>query len=116
MCFKLAKGGIAVKLESFRKAWASGCKRAGVAGLLFHDLRRSAVRNLVNAGVPEKVCMSISGHKTRAIFDRYHIVNDKDRANAARKLEVFFKDQPTAENGHKMGTNCTEMQQPTLPN
>ena len=112
VCFKLEKGGNAVKLESFRKAWASGCTRAGVSGLLFHDLRRSAVRNLVRSGVPEKVCMSISGHKTRAVFDRYSIVNDSDRAAAARKLETFFKKQNRA----KTGTNCTEIQQHVLPN
>jgi len=83
--------------SGIRKAWASACTRAGVPGLLFHDLRRSAIRNLRRAKVSEPVAMKFSGHKTAAVFRRYDITDFADLEDAAALLGKYLGEQATPE-------------------
>jgi integrase len=82
--------GVGNLIQSFYKAWKSACDRAGLDGQLFHDLRRSAVRNMERGGISRRVAMQITGHRTESIYARYDIVNERDVMEAGKALERRF--------------------------
>jgi integrase len=96
------KEGTVFDATNLRKAWHKACSAAGLGkleevegrpdprytGLIIHDLRRSAIKNLMKVGVNEKVAMKISGHKTRDVFDRYHIIDTEDVVDAMRRVQT----------------------------
>jgi len=101
---------------NLRKEWHKACVAAGLGtltkvegkpdprydGLIIHDLRRSAIKNLMKVGVNEKVAMSISGHKTRDVFDRYHIVDTEDVVEAMQRVQRTASTTNLVPNGEKI--------------
>jgi integrase len=78
----------------FRKVWKKACLKTGVQGMILYDLRRTAIRNMVRAGVDPDVVMKISGHKTRSVFSRYNIISDTDIREAVLKTHDYVSTLP----------------------
>ena len=83
------------RIKSLRKSWANACREAGCPGMLRHDLRRTAARNMINLGVSERVAMTVLGHKSTSMLHRYCIVSPGDLKDVARRLS-----DRTPTNGH----------------
>ena len=81
-----------------RKVWKRACTEAGVSGKLLHDLRRSAVRNMVRAGVNPDIARQISGHRTPAIFSRYNIISETDLRQAIEQTSAYLASLPAKSN------------------
>jgi len=79
------------QIKNYQSAWHTACKKTGLEGRLLHDNRRTAVRNMSRAGIPDTVTMKISGHKTRSVFDRYNITSEEDLRMAAEKVSKSFE-------------------------
>lgn len=78
-----------VPVREWRYALRDACRKAKVPHRLLHDCRRTAARNLIRAGVPERIAMLLTGHKTRAVFDRYNIVNEQELLTAGERLAAY---------------------------
>jgi hypothetical protein len=91
------------RLAELAKAVADG-EKPGLLKMIRHDFRRTAVRNLVNRGVPDRVAMKITEHNTRAVFDRYHIVSPADPQEAVRTLTGTLSEKSVKEEGVPLGT------------
>ena len=83
-----------VPVRAWRTALRDACRKAQVPHRLLHDCRRTAARNLIRAGVPERIAMLLTGHKTRAVFDRYNIVNEEELLTAGERLAVYLAGEP----------------------
>jgi len=83
--------GQQITKTGWRKNWKTACELAGVPQALFHDLRRTALTHMIEAGFSEKEAMEISGHKTRAVFERYHIVSERRLKEMTVKLDGYLK-------------------------
>lgn len=87
---KVREGRVFPTKRAMQSAFAKACATAGIEGLMIHDLRRSAVRNLRQAGVAEGVAMKISGHRDRSVFERYNVVDLDDIMQASKQLQSAF--------------------------
>ena len=75
-------------IKRLQRVWEKAFRAAGCPGRMPHDFRRTAVRNLVRVGIPERVAMQMTGHKTRSVFERYNIVSAGDLREAVKRLDA----------------------------
>jgi integrase len=91
------------RVNDWEKSWKTACTRIDTA--LFHDLRRTALTNMIEAGFSEKEAMEVSGHKTRNVFDRYHIVSERRIKQLGNRMEVHLRNKDEelmgTDSGHK---------------
>ncbi len=73
-------------VPEFRRSWASACTKADCKGRLFHDLRRSAARNLIRSGVNKDAARHVGGWKTDSMFSRYNLTTEEDLRDAMQKV------------------------------
>ena len=85
-----------ITIRRWRTAWRTACQSAGVPTRFLHDCRRTAARNLIRASVPERVAMLLTGHKSRAIFDRYNIIHEQELLDAGDQLVEYLAQQAQA--------------------
>jgi integrase len=90
-CSLIFHRGDGSPIGDYHHIWKRAIKLAGCEGRIIHDLRRSRVRALTRAGVPEAVCMKLTGHKTRSVFDRYNISSERDLQEAQERTEVYLQ-------------------------
>ncbi len=96
------------EIKSIRPGGRTACAKAGVRNRIPHDCRRTALRNLVRAGIPEKVAMAITGHETRSVFDRYNIVAGNDPHDAMQRLAAYHAQRSTVRKAHLRHTQDPE--------
>jgi integrase len=97
---RVVHGKAGSPIRRFYRSWKSACQQAGIpTDRVFHDFRRSAVRNMTRAGVPRQTAKQISGHKTDSIFNRYDIVDEEDIRDGLLKTQAYLE-----EDGHKIVT------------
>ena len=97
-----------ITVRRWRTAWRTACQAAGVPTRFLHDCRRTAARNLIRANVPERIAMLLTGHKSRAIFDRYNIIHEQELLDAGDQLVEYLAQQaqavPARRRPHLAGT------------
>jgi integrase len=91
------------RILDFRRTWRNACIAAGYPNKVFHDFRRTAVRNLERAGVPRSTAMAMVGHQTESIYRRYAIVDEAMHREAAVKLDVWAVEQKAKAEAERKG-------------